>query len=199
MQRDYQNQDVESQALLKRLQALAFERQADPFRNTANMRGRVTKIQTLASMDKDEIKKLHSRARHIIEKCCTILEQIEVSPTEHLINEQHLLKAAMQQRNVLIPPLCARHDGPVHDFLPTALCFPCYKPMQDYWRDRNDGQMVNEHWVMFTNDSGDALQQSAEGNGKRWYYHTVTGMVQRGEPFDVLIKRIKVALKREQW
>jgi hypothetical protein len=198
LQRDYQNQEDESQMLLNRLQALAVERQTDAYMTGNAGAGRVSnQHQSIASLDRDQLRRVHSRARELMKKCCMILEQVEVSPIEHLINEQHLLKAAVHQRNYLSNPADPLHEGPAYDFLPTTRWFPCYKPLQTYWRNRQAGHALGNNWVMFVDEPRDSLKPG--GQSKRWYWHATSGIVQRGEPFDVMIKRRKAVLKREVW
>ncbi|RYH29115.1 hypothetical protein EON65_09665, partial [archaeon] len=192
-QRDYQNQDEESNVLLARLQALCVERQTNSY-----MGGKAKHVSSISSLDRDQMRKVHSKVRHIVERCCTVLEQVEIPPTERLLNEQHLLKAAMMQKKLLRIPLDPKHDGGMHDFSPTALAFPTFVPDREYWKSRTDGIELGSGWVEYTHPAPNASPR-AFGRQSVWYYHKKSLLTQRGEPFDMLIKRRSANLKRESW
>lgn len=143
----------------------------------------------LAGMDTDDVKRLQARSRQLLERCYQIQEFIETSPIEHAMNEEQLLRAALQQREHLSMPLDFKHDRPLYHTMPSETLFPSSSSLKEYWFDRSH-QAQRMGWMRLRHFSSAS---------ETVYYHTNSRTVQLGEPFDVYIRREVRDMKPEKW
>lgn len=198
LQRDYQNLEDESKLLLKRLQAL----------NTMSRTNSIPPNPNISELDTDGLKRLQIKSRSILERCCNLLERIEVSNLEHALSERQLLRSAVYQRNLFAGNgRDFKHDSPLYGFTPNACFFPSSKALEHYWPARRPS-FQHGSWLCFRSIHSELAESGAKSKKKKSknaevgytvYRNLDRTYCQAGEPFDLNFKSRTSNLKREEW
>lgn len=131
-----------------------------------------------------------NHVRSQIEKMCGLLDSIETSPIETIVNEMHLLNAIIYQRSKLLLPRGLLRDKSCHSSLPMHSCCP---------------QMLSE----INPDVYDFIEENEscqryQCNYNNSYIYRVNGKtasrIQPGAPFDYRMKNKGIgSFHREKW
>lgn len=171
---------------------------------------------SISQMDEDDIKRLHSKCRKLLERCIFVMEGIDMSPTEHIISERQLFRAAVHQRHSLGQSFSTRdilHDSAMMKFTPKHMIAPCAKSLDAFWSSRKVYQSYSSSWAVYMNNhhifqhmSVDHSAQVKGVNGtkkslsKKWYRNKQeNSIMQVGEPFDLSMHSVRHQMKREEW
>ena len=181
--------------MLKRLQAL----------NTMSRTNSTPPVPNVSALDSDGLKRLQNKSRAILERCCALLDRIEISNVENTISERQLLRAAVYQRNSLHANLRDfKHDGPLHTYTPHVFYFPSSSAFKNYWKTRKPKVQIGE-WSCYGGVQGVFELENNKHRRKRIdnnfqiYHHSAEKISQIGEPFDMAFKSRACNLKREEW
>ena len=134
---------------------------------------------------------MHKTCKHIIERCCVLLEKIKPISTEQRINESQLLEIMQSQRQHLSPPRSIIRDYKAFNSMPMHCCCP---QALKFSQIQHKLEVVLDTGVWLLCKDPFFLHGS-----KYFYILKQTKSVQVYEPFDFYCKRMRGGLSQENW
>ena len=145
---------------------------------------------------KDNYLEQSKECRHIVQRTCTLLETIDMSPVEHIMNQKFLMDSAVSQRKHLVMPRGISRDLKAYHSLPPTLCCP-----QSLTPDDLDLHCVK---IKESTNAGGfdvycAKEYAQIAGGPLIYVSKDRKTIQTGENFDSLMRKSRTDLSRDNW
>lgn len=145
---------------------------------------------------KDNYLEQLTQCRHIVQRTCTLMETLDMSPVEHIMNQKYLMHSAVSQRNHLVLPRGISRDLKAYHSLPVTLCCPQSLTPEDL--DLFCGR-IKESPNAGGFDVYCAREYSQLPGGPLMYVSKDKKTIQTGENFDSLMRKSRADLCCDNW
>lgn len=164
---------------------------------------------TASSSNKANSNQQYNSNEILLENCNNLLEQMDTSPMEHLINHKLLLQAMLRQRK----RMTSIH---VTDYWHNHLVYSFGRAFYPYWptirNNKNTSYVDPFHTSKFLHTYYMNQLQKSHNSATRhfvlykspvshrsFYMNVTTQTLQLGKPFDLMVKETNWKMKLESW